>query len=654
MSGTPTQNATRELAAIMFSDIVGYTAIMGRDELEALRALDAHRGALRTLLPKFNGRLIGEIGDGTLSSFHSAIDAVNCAREVQALATEKSPELRLRIGIHLGDVVFTNSTVLGDGVNVASRIHALAEPGGICISEHIYDAIRNKPGIYAKNLGNKRLKNVARPIRVYALQSQAVLDTIPRLRERIAGRTLAVGVVLLTIAAFAGAYAYRTRIERTVRERVPAAKATKATVAVLPFVNLSASKDDEYFSDGMTDEIIGDLSKINGLQVVARSSSFAFKGQNGDAKRIAKLLHVKNLLEGSVRRSADKVRIEVDLIDAGSGFSIWSESYDRDRIDIFAIQSDVAESVAEKLKVSLLPEEAARVEKKPTDNHDAYDLYLRGRYFHNLFSEEDDLKAIAYLKRAIALDPNFALAHAALATVYVNSTDWHFAPRESEPIVKTESERALALDDRLAEPHGTLGAYMIQYEWDWPAAEREYRRAIEIAPDDPETHGFYGFALGYMGRYDDALRELQRAFEVDPLDPIGFVFTGDVYAMRRDYARARQCYQRVVDMDPYSWVGYFDRGRLSSYEGNLPAAIEDIEKAVTLTDNPMVKGVLGPLYARAGRRADTLKLLAELRDASKHRFVSPVIFFGLYGALGDKAQANQSLDEAYEGRSLLQ
>src|SRR5690242_3645856 len=287
----------------MFSDIAGYTAIMGRDEQEAMRALDAHRGTLRTILPKYNGRLIGEIGDGTLSSFHSAIDAVNCAREVQEL-TEQNPELRLRIGIHLGDVVFTNNTVIGDGVNVASRIHALAPPVGICISEHVYVECRNKPGTFARDLGRKQLKNVSRPIRVYALESGAG-DRATRIVALRRSKAIACGVAALIVAvAISAGYLYRarTRAPSTAAE-APAAEAGVVTLAVLPFANLSENKSDEYFTDGMTDEITGQLSKISGMRVAARTSAFAFKGRNEEASKIASLLHVSNLLEGSVQRS---------------------------------------------------------------------------------------------------------------------------------------------------------------------------------------------------------------------------------------------------------------------------------------------------------------------------------------------------------------
>lgn len=252
---------TRELAAIMFSDIAGYTAIMGRDEQEALRALNAHRGVLRTVLPKFNGRLIGEIGDGTLSSFHSAIDAVNCAREVQALAGD-NPELSLRIGIHLGDVLFTGNTVVDDGVNVASRIHALAPPGGICVSAGIHDEVRNKPGIHARDLGEKKLKNVSRPIRVYLLEPG---ESIAAHGTTLHGRSIAIGgAAALVLLALALAIA-RWKLPSSVSSPSGNAPHPIRSIAILPLDNFSGDPAQEYFADGMTDELTTDLASISAL-----------------------------------------------------------------------------------------------------------------------------------------------------------------------------------------------------------------------------------------------------------------------------------------------------------------------------------------------------------------------------------------------------
>ena len=330
MSETPTANPTRELAAIMFSDIAGYTLVMGRDEERAMRALAEHRTLLRTLLPNFNGRLLGEIGDGTLSSFHSAVDAVNCAREVQAAARD-SPDLRLRIGIHLGDVLFTKDNAWGDGVNIASRIHALAPPGTICISEHVYDAVRNKPGMAARNLGQKRLKNVSHPMRVYVLSSRddsadetgaASLESsevVARLRDRTRLILLA-GMAGLLIAALGYAVArWRLSTASSLSQR-PSQPRVIRSIAVLPLDNFSGDPNQEYFSDGLTDELTTDLATISALRVISRGSVMQYKGAHRPpAPEIAKALNVDAVVEGSVVRIGDKVRITAQLIDALGG-----------------------------------------------------------------------------------------------------------------------------------------------------------------------------------------------------------------------------------------------------------------------------------------------------------------------------------------------
>jgi adenylate cyclase len=643
--------STRELAAIMFSDVVGYTAIMGRDENEALRALDAHRELLRGLLTKFNGRMVGEVGDGTLTAYHSAIDAVNCAREVQALA-DGNPEVRLRIGIHLGDVVFTNNTVVGDGVNVASRIHSLAPPGGICVSEHVYDEIRNKPGMPAKDLGRKRLKNVSRPIRVYALQASATAEAVSFV-PRITGRQALIGGALSAVAIVLGvAFASRERIMTAFRPAPVAAG--KTTVAVLPFANLSADKQDEYFSDGMTDEIIGDLSKLSGLQVAARTSSFAFKGKNEDAKKIAELLQVRNLLEGSVRRSADKLRIEVQLVDASSGFTLWSQRFDEEANDVFQIQSEVAESVAEKLKVRLLAEERERVEKKPTQNLEAYDLYLQGRYYLSQFSEDGWKRAVDDFNQAIAKDPNFAAAYEGLGETYGWESAFLLQPREAIPKAKALFQHALALDDNLASAHGAMADMVLfGYEWNWPAAEREFQRALELDSSNAQIHEQYGDFLVAMGRFDEAIREKLYARELNPLQVQTLVDIGMVYRDSRNYERSYEYSQQAIRMAPNYWAGYWVEGWSGFSQKDYTAAVNDFQKAESLAHYPATKGALAMVYAVTGRTADALRLLAELKELSTHRYVDPTVFVSVYAGLGDKDEAFRWLDKAYEGRSFF-
>ena len=653
-SHTQPSNLTRELAAIMFSDIAGYTTLMGRDERRAIRALAEHREAVRSLAARFNGRVIGDIGDGTLASFHSALDAVDCAREVQS-SLNSDPELRVRIGIHVGDVLFSPDGVIGDGVNVASRIHTLAPPGGVCISERVYEDVRNKPEIRVHDLGQKTLKNVSRPIRVYLLDEPS---SAPSRRQTFTRRRFVWGIAFAAVLILGiGGYLYRDQIENPVAQR-SRVEASKATVAVLPFTNLSASKDDEYFSDGMTDEIRGDLTKIAGLQVTARTSSFAFKGQNEDVRKIARLLNVRNVLEGSVSRSSDRVRIEVELIDASSGFSLWSERYDRVMADVFAIQSDIAQGVADKLRVTLLPGEKARLERKPTDNLEAYNLFLQGVYYNTLTGGSatggSASKAIESFSAAIAKDPNFAWAYVARAGAYGLATYFTAPPREVVPKIKADVEHALALDKGIGQAHAVLAFYVyFNYEWDWAAAEREFQVALNLSPNDPIIHFFYGFYLSALGRFDDSLREKLRASELDPQNPLFVASTGDTFFNARKYDQALPYFQQQMAMVPnWSYPVSLRGWILLKLKGDRAAFLRDEEKAVAMADTPGNQSALAAAYTLAGRPADARKIVREeFEEAKKQRYVDPAMFALVYFLLGDKDRAFELENQAYQDRS---
>jgi TolB-like protein/class 3 adenylate cyclase len=384
MATPPNAEATsskRELAAIMFSDIAGYTAIMGCDEQRAMRALAEHRELLRTLLPKFNGRMLGEIGDGTLTSFRSASEAVNCAREIQA-AAKHSAALQLRIGIHLGEVLFTDNNAWGDGVNIASRIHALAPPGSICVSAAVYDEIRNKPGMAARNLGRKNLKNVSRSIGVYILSQNPDTPTAAESSIRISGgirRTAVAGVGAIAVVMLV----YFTEIRKvaTPNSLNPAATASHLirSIVVLPLDNYSGDPNQEYFADGMTDELTTDLATVSQLRVISRGSVMQFKGDHRPpTPQIAKLLNVDAVVEGSVLRVGDRVRITAQLIDASADKHLWARSYERDSRDVLALQDELASAIAREINVELTPNEQARLTSAPAVNPKAHDAYLKG------------------------------------------------------------------------------------------------------------------------------------------------------------------------------------------------------------------------------------------------------------------------------------
>jgi TolB-like protein/class 3 adenylate cyclase len=516
--------ARRELAAIMFSDIASYTAIMGRDEQEGLDARNSHRELLRTILPRFNGRLLGDLGDSALSSFHSAIDAVNCARALQA-ATGNNAQFRIRVGIHVGDVLFSDNTVLGDGVNVASRIVALAEPGRICISERVYEEIRNQRGMVVRSLGNKSLKNVSRPIGVYVLSegpdSSAAARSPARTSRMTRGVALA-GVGAIAVAALA--YVAVTRHAPAPNSVTPLGSGPHVirSIAVLPLDNYSGDPKQEYFADGMTDELTTDLATISQLRVISRGSVMQFKGEHRPpTPQIARLLNVDAVVEGSVLRVGDKVRITAQLIDAPADKHMWAKSYERDSRDVLALQDELASAIAREINVQLTPGEQARLASAPTVDPAAHDAYLKGRYFINRPSDENLKKAIAQFEEAIRLDPNFAPAYSGLSDAYVwaGFNEAVFTAAEAMPKAKATAEKAVQLDDNSAEAHTSLAIFKWLYEYDWAGCEREFLRAFALNPNYAFAHDQFGWALALQGRLDEGLAESKRAIELDPLSP---------------------------------------------------------------------------------------------------------------------------------------
>jgi len=657
-SDTLTPNPTRELAAIMFSDIVGYTALMGRDEREGLRAVHEHRAHLRALLPQFNGRLIGEIGDGTLSSFHSAVDAVNCARELQATLVE-DPELRLRIGIHVGDVVFTDKTVLGDGVNIASRIHELAPPGGCCISERVYEEIRNKPEFHVKDLGEQHLKNVARPIRTYALTASDAPGQ-PRSpfgsstnADHLKRRRLVMGVGALLIIAIIGISTWKWVGLGSGWLPTGARTPAMRSIAVLPLENLSGNPAQEYFADGMTDELITDLAKISGLRVISRTSVMKFKGEHREQlPEIAKALHVNTIVEGSVLRVGDKVRITAQLIDAPTDKHLWADSYERDTRDVLTLQDEVASTIAQQINVELTPNEHTRfAQRRPVDPK-ALEAILKGNYFLAKGTSVGYQEAQEYFEQAIKIAPDYAKGYVGLAAMYVEAGDNVVSNQEVIPKAKELLATALRLDDTNAEAHSWLGVLQWSYEYDWAASERENLRAIQLAPGTAYIHVNYGFMLIWQARFDEAERELKLGQLLDPLSPGNYVFLGTLLAIRGDYPKALEQCRKAVEIDPNFWPAYSSCFG-PSYEGmgNHGQALKAFEKGVAIEPEPYPRAFLGVEYAKSGNREQARKVLEQINRLPAQTYVAPCLPASVYVALGENNTALDLLEKAYHERS---
>ncbi len=487
----------RKLAAILAADVVGYSRLASEDEDRTLARLRALRSDLiDPTIAVHNGRVIKRTGDGALVEFRSVVDAVRCAIEVQNGMAERNAgvqqdrRIEFRIGIHLGDVVEeSDGDLMGDGVNIASRLEGIATPSAICLSEDAYRQVKARLDLSVSDLGVMQLKNIAEPIRVYSLQISAAAEAKP------------------AVTAGAGPHA--------------AAKSPpELSIAVLPFVNMSGDAEQEYFADGISEDIITALSKLSQLFVIARNSSFTFKGRSVNVQEVGRNLNVRYVLEGSVRKSGNKVRITAQLIDATTGGHQWAERFDRDLSDIFAVQDDVTQQIVCALELKLTAGDQQRLAAEQTEILEAYDCFLRGREHMWRLTREQNIEGQKLLRRAIDLDAKFAPAHAFLAVAqalaYVNQ--WSQSPSKSLEQAIESATQAVALDDRYPYAHWALGVTNL-YLRRLDVAIREAERVIALAPNLAEGHESLGNALHYAGRSDEALVCFERAVALNPYYP---------------------------------------------------------------------------------------------------------------------------------------
>jgi len=424
------------------------------------------------------------------------------------------------------------------------------------------------------------------------------------------------------------------------------------SVAVLPFVNVSADPQTEYLSDGITESVINNLSQLRSLRVMARSTVFRYKGKEADPQKVGQDLHVGAVLTGRLQERGDTLVIQAELVDVSKGTQLWGAQYNRKLADILAVQEEISREISEKLRLRLTGEEKTRMAKRPTENIEAYQLYLKGRYYWNKRTEEGLRRSIEYFSEATEKDPNYALAHAGLADCYIILGYFSLLPaREAYAKAREAATRALALDDTLAEAHNALATAKADYDWDWPGAEREFRRAIELNPGYATAHQWYGRLLSELGRHEEALAEIKRAQELDPLSLIINAVGGRIllYAGRDDLAIEQL--RKTLEMDPSFAHAHWFLGMAYVRKGALAEAIAEFQRAITLSPNfTQYQAGLGHAYARAGKSAEARRLLDELKEQSKRRYVSWCDFAAIYAGLGDKDQAFACLERAYAQR----
>ena len=564
-----TQEVKRKLTAILSADVKGYSRLMGEDEKGTVRTLNAYKEVMTGFVQHHRGRVVDAPGDNVLADFASVVDAVECAVEIQKELKTRNAELpenrkmEFRIGVNLGDVIEDGEQILGDGVNIAARLEGLSEAGGICISGTAYDHVENKLSLGYEYLGEQSVKNIAKPVRVYRvlMEPEAVGKVIgekkgkPRLWQRMA--LIVVSILILIIAAVAIWKLYlrpTPPLEVASKEKMAFPLPDKPSIAVLPFVNMTDDPKQEFFSDGITEEIITALSKVPRLFVIARNSTFTYKGKSVKVKQVSEELGVRYVLEGSVRRAGNKVRITAQLIDALAGHHLWAERYDRDLKDIFALQDEVTLKIINALQVKLTDSEQIIVFGKSTNNLEAYLKLLKAREYSNPMTKEGNLLHRKLAEEAIALDPRCAVAYLILSAAHLRDLffGWSESPEQSLRLAEDLVKKAFALDDSLGMAHAYLGRiYLTKKQHDQAIAEGE--RALALSPNDDFIQAAFAVSLYYSGRIEESIALYKKALRLNPFPPVWYLWgLGSCYRDIGRYEEAIGEFRKALHLYPDS------------------------------------------------------------------------------------------------------
>ena len=603
----------RRLAAIMFTDMVGYSALAQHNEALALELLEEHRRLLRSVFPKHQGSEIKTIGDGFLVEFSSALAAVQCGIEIQEVIAERnsaSPAqgiFQVRIGIHAGDVVRRDDDVIGDGVNIAARIEPLAGVGGICISRQVFDQVENRVANSLKRMGQVKLKNIVRPLELYWVGYEGAASGPPDLVQ------------------------------------ADKSSETEKSIAVLPFLNMSSDPENEYLSDGLTEDLIMAFSQLKGLRVPARTSSFAFKGRNEDIRRIGQQLNVKTILEGSVRKVGSRLRITAQLINVADGDHLWSQTFDREMQEVFAIQDEITRAIVHALEMQLIGTGDQPLAKHGTYNTDAYQLYLQGRYHFYKFTDDGFRRCLECCKKALEIEPAYALAYAALSLCY--QTGWFYGFLSFEEKLAAigphdlAAEKAVELNPNLAETQTALAIVRSWNERDWSGGEDCFKRAIKLNPNYVTAHEHYALVLACRRRDDEAISHSGLALQIDPLSPMINLHAGFTYWLIHRYDLVLEQSQRLFDLESNFFGTYWLLGWAHWSQGMHDVAVADLRKAVTLGGGPIQLADLGCLLGRLDRKTEAQQVLKELNELGKRRYVQPAYLGFVHASLGNHDKA---------------
>jgi len=577
-----TQEVKRKLTAILSADVKGYSRLMGEDEKGTVRTLNAYREVMTGLIQHHHGRLVDATGDNLLAEFASVVDAVECSVGIQKELKTRNAELpenrkmEFRIGINLGDVIEDEGRIYGDGVNIAARIESLAEAGGICLSGSVYDQVENKLDLEYEFLGERSVKNIAKPVRAYCVKMEY------------------------------GTWDQKRAEEPTLPD--------KPSIAVLPFTNISEDARQEYFSDGITEEIITSLSKVTGLLVIARNSTFTYKGKPAKVQQVGQELGVRYVLEGSVRKAGERVRITAQLIDAKTGHHLWAERYDRHLTDIFAVQDEITVNIVRAMQVKLTEgEHACEWLKHGSSNIEAYEKGMKGMEYFRFFSPESNVRARQLFEECISLDPDYPGPHVMLGWTHLTDVmnGWSKSPEESIVRALEYAQKALSIDNSQADAYALLGnVYLFQRQFGKAIEEGEH--AVVLNPNGADYHVWLAMILTSAGRPGEAVDLVKKAIRLNPFPPNWyFLCLGNVFFIMGQYEEAAEAYQRAIQRSPdflLVRIGLAaSYGALGRIEDARAAAIEVLRIDPKFTLERFAHGLLYKDQNDADRYIDALR-----------------------------------------------
>ena len=597
----------RQLSAIMFTDLAGYTAMMQENETFAKGLRDRHRKILEEEISNNDGQILQYYGDGALSIFSSTISASNSAIAIQRASI--SDKIPLRIGLHSGDIVVEEDGVYGDGVNIASRIESFSVPGSVMISDKVFDDVKNHEDFKPQLMGEFELKNVKRPVEVYALTNDGLI--VPQ----------------------------RTELKGKVKERIK-------SIAVLPFINRSTDPENEYFSDGITEEIITALSKVEGLRVISRTSSFSFKGKNLDAREIGKQLEVQSILDGSVRKAGNKVRIGAQLSSTFDGYQLWTETYDRLLEDIFEVQDEIAIKIAQQLKERLASKSLSEEEKSKSVDVEAYNFYLQGLFYYNKWTPANAQKATEAFKKAVEIEPGYDQAYGGLAIAYsLMAVTGFLKPSEGFRLTEEAAKKALSIDSESENGHIAMSYVEFFLNWNFEKGLEHVEKALLTNPKSPD--GNLSKCLYYIIKNDipKTIEYIEKAREVDPLSMIANRTLGDTYYLNGDYQLSIEVYDWMLEQEPDFKAALEFKAWAHLMNGEIELAIKIfesfLEEDTVHAIQPFVQ--LGYAYALKGEKEKALSYLEQLKQeaAESPDGANDLGFATLYAGLG-------MIDEAFE------